>query len=111
MQKCSYCGRENNDGSPYCNECGTPLKAAGPNATVSKDPGPEDSRRVLGQKLMLRGAIWFAGGSVVTLFSYLAAVGSPYGGHYIIAYGAIIFGLAQFFRGRAAASGTDSSDQ
>jgi hypothetical protein len=54
---------------------------------------------------MLHGAVWFFGGIVVTLFSYVAAVSSPGGGHYGIAYGAIIFGIVQFFRGRAAATG------
>ena len=24
MKKCSYCGRENEDGAAYCRECGTP---------------------------------------------------------------------------------------
>jgi hypothetical protein len=60
---------------------------------------------------MRRGIIWFVGGLAVTVFSYSAAVHSPYGGHYVIAYGAIIYGLAQFFRGRAAARGTDTKDQ
>ena len=60
---------------------------------------------------MWQGVIWFFGGLAVTLFTYFAAISSPYGGHYVIAYGAIIFGIAQFFRGRAAAGGTDTNDQ
>jgi hypothetical protein len=60
---------------------------------------------------MLHGILWFVGGLAVTLFSYMAAVSSPGGGHYIIAYGAIIFGIVQFFRGRAAATGTDSGER
>jgi hypothetical protein len=60
---------------------------------------------------MRRGIIWCAVGAGVTLFSILAAINSPYGGHYVIAHGAIIFGLAQYFRGRAAAKGTDTDDQ
>ena len=111
MQKCSYCGRENNDGTLNCSECGTPLIAHGAEVEASEDSGVENPRRALGEKLMRRGVIWFVGGLAVTLFSYLAAISSPYGGHYVVAFGAIIFGLAQFFRGRAAASGTDTSDQ
>ncbi len=103
MQKCSYCGRENNDGATQCKECGTPLTAEGANNEASQDPGAENAGRALGQKLMRKGIIWFVGGSAVTLFSYLAAISSPYGGHYVIAYGAIIFGIVQFFQGRAAA--------
>lgn len=111
MQKCSYCGKENNDGSTNCSGCGTPVKADRAHVDASADSDMANPRFTLGQKLMLRGAFWFAGGVVVTLFSYLAAINSPYGGHYVIACGAIIFGLAQFFRGRAAASGTDTEDQ
>ena len=111
MQKCSYCGIENNDGSTNCAGCGTLLTGARADVEASQDPGVENPRRAYGQKLMTRGIIWFVGGLAVTLFSYLAAVSSPYGGHYVIAFGAIVFGMAQFFRGRAAASGTDSSDQ
>lgn len=111
MQKCSYCGRENDDGSTNCRECGTPLIAGGAEVEAPQDPGVEKPRRTLGEKLMRQGIIWFVGGLAVTLFSYLAAISSPYGGHYVIAYGAIIFGIAQFFRGRAAASGTDTNDQ
>jgi len=34
----------------------------------------------------------------VTLFSYVAATSSPYGGNHIVAWGAIVFGALQFFR-------------
>jgi hypothetical protein len=97
MQKCSYCGRGNNDGSMNCAEYGTPL--------VEDRIDPQRAR---GQKLMLGGIIWFFVGLAATLFSYSAA---PYGGTPFIAAGAIVFGLAQFFRGRAAARGTDSAEQ
>ena len=111
MQKCSYCGRESDDGATNCRECGTPLIVPGAEVEAHQDPGVENPRRTRGDKLMLQGAIWFFGGSVVTLVTYLSASSSPYGGHYVIAYGAIIFGITQFFRGRAAANGTDTNDQ
>lgn len=47
-------------------------------------------------KNMLFGALWFIGGVVVTAVTYSMASG---GGRYIIAGGAIVGGLIQFFRG------------
>jgi hypothetical protein len=49
-----------------------------------------------GKKNMLFGALWCIGGLVVTAVTYSAASG---GGTYIVAWGAIIFGAIQFFRG------------
>ena len=54
---------------------------------------------------MVSGALWFFGGSAITLFSYMAAVSSPYGGHYVVTWGAVVFGAVRFFQGRAAAAG------
>jgi len=48
---------------------------------------------------MLYGALWCVGGTVVTVLSFGAASSSPGGGSYVVAYGAIIFGAIQFFRG------------
>jgi hypothetical protein len=45
---------------------------------------------------MLYGGLWFFGGLIVTIVSFNAASG---GGSYVVAYGAIIFGGIQFFRG------------
>ncbi len=45
---------------------------------------------------MTYGALWFIGGLVVTVATYAAAIG---GGTYVIAYGAIIYGIVQFIRG------------
>ena len=55
--------------------------------------------RKAGRKDMIWGALWFIGGSLVTLITYSNASSSPSGGRYTVAYGAIIFGLIQFFRG------------
>ncbi len=48
---------------------------------------------------MFWGAIWCSGGILVTGTSYLAAWTSPFGGTYIIAYGAIIFGAIRCYQG------------
>lgn len=45
---------------------------------------------------MLYGILWAAGGVAVTIATYAAA--SP-GGVYIVAWGAVIFGIIDFFRG------------
>lgn len=60
----------------------------------------EDIREV-GKKNMLYGALWCIGGIVVTVVSYSAASG---GGTYIVAFGAIIFGAIQFFKGLSQSS-------
>ena len=52
--------------------------------------------REAGKKNMLYGALWCIGGTVVTVLTYQAAAG---GGRYVVAWGAIIFGAIQFFRG------------
>lgn len=51
-----------------------------------------------GGKVMLFGALWCIGGIVVTAVTYQAASSSG-GGTYFVAYGAIIFGAIQFFKG------------
>lgn len=57
-----------------------------------------------GKRNMLFGALWCIGGILVTAFTYSAAASSPGGGRYVIAWGAIIFGAIQFFRGLSQAS-------
>jgi hypothetical protein len=49
-----------------------------------------------GKREMLYGALWCVGGTAVTIGTYAAAFK---GGPFIIAFGAIIFGAIQFFRG------------
>jgi len=51
-----------------------------------------------GQKKMLYGALWCIGGTVVTVLTHQAAVNSG-GGRYVVAWGAIVFGAIEFFRG------------
>ena len=64
----------------------------------SKNPITQRQRAVGVQNMGL-GALWFIGGSAVTLFSYEAAAETPGGGHYFLAWGAIIFGGIQFVKG------------
>jgi hypothetical protein len=49
------------------------------------------------KKNMIYGGLWAVGGTVVTVWTYASA--SDGGGHYVVAWGAIIFGAIQFFRG------------
>jgi hypothetical protein len=46
---------------------------------------------------MVVGGLWCVGGIVVTAATYSSA--SSGGGRYMVAWGAIIFGAIQFFRG------------
>ena len=58
-----------------------------------------DGRRIMASKYkrhMFYGFLWAAGGTVVTVATYSAASG---GGYYLVAWGAILFGLIDFFRG------------
>jgi hypothetical protein len=55
-----------------------------------------EAGRAAGRKNMLHGSLWFIGGTIVTLVTYIAASG---GGTYVIAWGAVIFGAIQFLRG------------
>lgn len=58
-----------------------------------------EGRRVMASKYkrrMLYGALWAVGGTLVTTITYSAASG---GGVYIIAWGAILFGIIDFFVG------------
>jgi hypothetical protein len=54
--------------------------------------------KAAGRKNMLYGGLWCIGGIVVTALSYQAAANAG-GGRYILAWGAILFGGIQFFRG------------
>lgn len=56
-----------------------------------------------GTRNMIVGGLWFVGGLAVTLISYQSASQGS-GGRYVVAYGAVIFGLVQFIRGVIQAS-------
>jgi hypothetical protein len=48
---------------------------------------------------MLYGALWAIGGGIATAIGYSSASGSPGGGSYYVFWGAIIFGIYDFFKG------------
>jgi hypothetical protein len=97
MKNCSYCGRENGDEVAQCRECGTEFVMQ--STDVSATEPIEDPARVAANKRVFWGAAWCLGGLFVTVLSYAAAANSPVGGTYIVAWGAIIFGAIQIFRG------------
>jgi hypothetical protein len=45
------------------------------------------------------GGAWLGGGLLVTIGSYLLAASSPGGGHYMIATGAMLYGVVRILRG------------
>ncbi len=57
-------------------------------------------RQDAGRRNMLHGALWCGGGLLVTLVSFQAGNGS-----FVLAWGAILFGAIQFFRGLSQSSG------
>jgi len=50
-------------------------------------------------RLMVAGLVWAGIGTVVTIGTFLSAASKPGGGTYIVAWGAILFGLVDFVRG------------
>lgn len=108
MEKCSYCGQENGEKSVTCERCGTPLPGNGTleNPAVLASANPARSH---GEKLILQGALWFIGGVGFTLFTYLVAANRPGGGYYVVAYGAIFFGIVQAIRGISGGRGSDGN--
>lgn len=58
----------------------------------------KSAKKSRANKDMLFGALWCVGGLIVTAVTYSSASG---GGTYVVAWGAIIFGAIQFFKGVA----------
>jgi hypothetical protein len=57
---------------------------------------PPAQRRQLAESYrnhMIYGALWFGGGMIVTIGTMMS------GSHFVLAWGAIIFGAVDFFRG------------
>ena len=64
--------------------------------------GVEAALRDVGRRNMIRGACWFVGGLLVTGATYSVAVQQTQTGgrsSYMVAWGAVVFGALQFFRG------------
>ncbi len=54
---------------------------------------------------MRSGAAWCAGGIIVTFITYIVAASGPFGGTYVIAWGAIVWGAVRFIQGWSARNG------
>jgi hypothetical protein len=102
MKKCTYCGKEFPDDTKACAFDGEPLGRVGANgvaeAPVSEESLPDPPARAMANRNMLVGGLWCVGGILVTGYT-LAASSGPGGGTYVVAWGAILFGGIQFFRG------------
>ncbi len=59
------------------------------------------AKHKVAQRDMLIGAGFCIVGLIITIATYAAAASSRSGGTYVVAWGAIIFGALQFFRGLA----------
>jgi hypothetical protein len=55
-----------------------------------------EANKSVGMKNMLYGGLWCGGGIVVTVVTLSMSQG---GGTYVVAWGAILFGAIQFFKG------------
>jgi hypothetical protein len=106
MKNCDYCGRENTDDAVHCRECGTRLIPEASASQTSKAATSDNPVRAAAEKRMIHGAIWCIGGIVVTAVSYASAASSPFGGTYIVAWGAIFFGGLRFFQGLSGRNAT-----
>lgn len=62
-----------------------------------------EAMREAGQRNMLYGALWFIGGLLVTAATFSFAQGAG-GGTYVVAWGAMLGGAIQFFRGLSQSS-------
>ncbi len=50
-------------------------------------------------KQILYGLLWGVGGALVSIITYVNAATSPTGGHFIIAWGAVLYGITLIFKG------------
>lgn len=53
----------------------------------------------VGRKSIFYGALWFIGGIVVTVVTYITAISGSGGGTYFVTWGAVLYGAIQFIRG------------
>jgi hypothetical protein len=112
MKRCNWCGKEYPDDATACVLDARPLVPVGSQGTYTHEeveqepsaPTPDSAAHDAANKNMLVGGLWCLGGILVTAATYGAASNNPNGGSYVVAWGAIIFGAMQFFRGLSAAN-------
>jgi hypothetical protein len=113
-ETCTSCGTQLSyrnsfvwDGRPVCGACLGKLDSSQkkPESVAPVSPGvpdaaaPED-RAALARKYaksMRNGILWAVGGAVITAATYRRA--SSQGGTYFVTWGAIVFGIYDFFKG------------
>jgi len=71
-------------------------EASAENVVYNIEAQIENVKSSKAKKDMLWGGLWMFGGIIVTAVTMSAASG---GGRYVVAWGAIVFGGIQFFRG------------
>jgi|ERR1043166_3249386 hypothetical protein len=79
MQKCNYCGRENDDALTACNECGTSLREPPPRFISPKESLYEAMDRIWDYLAVKRGRKYVAGfclGAVAGLIGTLEHFGA-----------------------------------
>jgi hypothetical protein len=110
MKNCAYCGRENKDDAAQCGECGTPFVTEPRDSQTSNLDASDNPERAAADNRIIFRAVWCIGGILVTVFSYLSAARSPYGGTYIVAWGAILYGIWRVFQGLSGRNARSNSD-
>ena len=100
--ECPRCRLVNPDSAQRC-DCGydfptgTVRDSYADAAKHSKAPQPSEAVRVLGRRDIQVGGLIFVIGLTATVVSY--AYAATHGGTYVLAYGAVVWGLIQFLRG------------
>ena len=82
-----------------------PVVAVSSDGSAEGETAARVALRATAGRNIVVGALWCVGGILVTSLSYSAAANSPTGGHYFMAWGAILFGGIQFFKGLAKLGG------
>lgn len=100
--ECPRCRLVNPDSAQRC-DCGYDFPTGTVRASYAdaakrgKTPQPSEAVRALGRRDIQVGGVIFAVGLTATVVSY--AYAATHGGTYVMAYGAVVWGLILFLRG------------
>jgi predicted RNA-binding Zn-ribbon protein involved in translation (DUF1610 family) len=99
--QCPKCGEYINTHMTECRFCHAPVNAqeAQTAATQLNKANQVEEAHSDGPRNMILGGLFCVGGILVTAITYSAAASNPTGGRYFVAWGAILFGAIQFFKG------------